>query len=680
MNLNTAYTVLNLPPTDTYPDERTLKKAYRKASLKHHPDRNLDDPVAASERFKEVGAAYACIIRARDGNNDDDNNDSDSNHQEDDQEEEEEDLHSRVDGSAWNYEHDLPMWASYGRQTRDEKEQEYDDEELDLLREQFCTDNATRADRRFFARMEKKYAIKKKKRERLASERRMAIAAKRRKDQDDAAFWVRQTRCGSKELSLGGVGCYLHWHPMKLKREISYRKLSLHSGSGGSGSSRQSGAMPKRHGGVDAMAWMLLEDDERRYALGGEERRLLLLEGAAGGGKKGRKGAASSSMAMLPSSSHNGGNPGGAFSTDLVTSSNRPKKQKSNPMGESSLSTKEAARRKIIAGRERMKLGIHPSQLELLEDHSEPEKAPMMLQDGEEGEEGGGSSGGWGSWGFSSVGSVVSSIGSMLGVVAVEEENVKKTKGPRAMDMEERKLRWKKEREEEALAVKEWREEQKVLQQEHQRREAVRKEKQRQQQLVQEQLDMERTRKKQLQQAQEAKLQQQVLLQQQQEQNIRKIQDELWPPLYQQKLHEALRLYTADLPKKERWRKISEYVSAQDDGGGGKTRSARKCAERFMTLRKDLQKQQEMKEQKRLARLDELSSMTATERAKIARDEARTKEKVRRKNVLKQEKQVAKEKIIQKALNEKTRLIEAKKRAKEIARMEWREQHKHNNK
>ena len=65
MNLEDACKVLGLPPTEL-PDERTLKKAYRKASLKHHPDRNLDDPVSAAKRFQKVGAAYQRIILARD--------------------------------------------------------------------------------------------------------------------------------------------------------------------------------------------------------------------------------------------------------------------------------------------------------------------------------------------------------------------------------------------------------------------------------------------------------------------------------------------------------------------------------------------------------------------------------------------------------------------------------------
>ena len=37
-----------------------IKKAYRKAAVEHHPDKNPDDP-QAEERFKEVGEAYEIL-------------------------------------------------------------------------------------------------------------------------------------------------------------------------------------------------------------------------------------------------------------------------------------------------------------------------------------------------------------------------------------------------------------------------------------------------------------------------------------------------------------------------------------------------------------------------------------------------------------------------------------------
>ena len=40
--------------------EDELKKAYRKAALRHHPDRNPDDK-AAEEKFKELSKAYSVL-------------------------------------------------------------------------------------------------------------------------------------------------------------------------------------------------------------------------------------------------------------------------------------------------------------------------------------------------------------------------------------------------------------------------------------------------------------------------------------------------------------------------------------------------------------------------------------------------------------------------------------------
>ena len=188
---------------------------------------------------KLVGIAYARIIRARDGDDDGADPDDDAEGRgaggaggggghfdfRDDADPDED----RVDGMAWDYEQDLPAWATHGHRSKDEREQAADDKELDLMREHFMdAEDSTRDDRRFFLRMEKKYAVKKRKRERLAQERRTAIASQMRKDEDDAAFWTRQRRCGSMELSLGGAGCYLHWHIMKLQREV--RVLTTCSG------------------------------------------------------------------------------------------------------------------------------------------------------------------------------------------------------------------------------------------------------------------------------------------------------------------------------------------------------------------------------------------------------------------------------------------------------------------
>ena len=55
------YEVLGVPKDA---DDSTLKKAYRKLALKHHPDRNPDDP-AAEAAFKEASEAYQVLSDAK---------------------------------------------------------------------------------------------------------------------------------------------------------------------------------------------------------------------------------------------------------------------------------------------------------------------------------------------------------------------------------------------------------------------------------------------------------------------------------------------------------------------------------------------------------------------------------------------------------------------------------------
>tara|TARA_B110000503_G_scaffold63073_1_gene99742 strand:- start:11507 stop:12640 length:1134 start_codon:yes stop_codon:yes gene_type:complete len=45
-------------------DEKDIKKAYRREAMKHHPDRNPDDP-AAEDKFKEASEAYDVLTDAR---------------------------------------------------------------------------------------------------------------------------------------------------------------------------------------------------------------------------------------------------------------------------------------------------------------------------------------------------------------------------------------------------------------------------------------------------------------------------------------------------------------------------------------------------------------------------------------------------------------------------------------
>ena len=42
-------------------DENQIKKAYRKLSLKYHPDKNPDNPKAAEEAFKKITFAYGIL-------------------------------------------------------------------------------------------------------------------------------------------------------------------------------------------------------------------------------------------------------------------------------------------------------------------------------------------------------------------------------------------------------------------------------------------------------------------------------------------------------------------------------------------------------------------------------------------------------------------------------------------
>ena len=51
----------NLLEIDRNADEKTIKKAYRKLSMKWHPDKNPDNIEVANKKFKEIGEAYSVL-------------------------------------------------------------------------------------------------------------------------------------------------------------------------------------------------------------------------------------------------------------------------------------------------------------------------------------------------------------------------------------------------------------------------------------------------------------------------------------------------------------------------------------------------------------------------------------------------------------------------------------------
>ena len=46
-------------------DETDVKKAYKKAALRYHPDKNPDDREGAEARFKRVSEAYQVLLESK---------------------------------------------------------------------------------------------------------------------------------------------------------------------------------------------------------------------------------------------------------------------------------------------------------------------------------------------------------------------------------------------------------------------------------------------------------------------------------------------------------------------------------------------------------------------------------------------------------------------------------------
>lgn len=53
-----CYDLLDIKPDA---DPLQIKKAYRKAAIKYHPDKNPDDPEGASAKFQQIGEAFQIL-------------------------------------------------------------------------------------------------------------------------------------------------------------------------------------------------------------------------------------------------------------------------------------------------------------------------------------------------------------------------------------------------------------------------------------------------------------------------------------------------------------------------------------------------------------------------------------------------------------------------------------------
>ena len=217
--------MLGLKPTPV-PDATSLKSAFRRESLKHHPDKNLDDPDGATQRFQRVGEAFQVIAKQQ-------KRASGTRRSHDDDEDDEDDETGMGD------------FFGMGKDGMPE-----DEILMSLFMEHLGLGNLNGLKRKQRELLEKiardaKISAKLDQAEAEAEARRAKALEK--KDSLDREFWERQRACGAKEKKDGGQGCYLHWDIRQLQREVGKRKLQL----------------PRKPKTRD-IAEALLQDDERK--------------------------------------------------------------------------------------------------------------------------------------------------------------------------------------------------------------------------------------------------------------------------------------------------------------------------------------------------------------------------------------------------------------------------------
>ncbi len=227
-----ACALLGLPcssnPNDI--DDDQLKKAFRKAALKAHPDKGGSD-----DEFRKVKAASECIVRAKKHGISRVNDVIDSDDEEGNFEaffdEEGDDIMAEIILRMYEMETGRGATGSKRRKIRDLVE-----------------------------RLRRSEESKRLEAEKLA---RVAVA-KAQKAKEEQRFWARQEAAGGKSLQEGGSGCYLQWDPRQLRRELQKRRLK-----------------PPRPSTVKTMAEELLRDDEKKASRSAASETSLTSPGAS---------------------------------------------------------------------------------------------------------------------------------------------------------------------------------------------------------------------------------------------------------------------------------------------------------------------------------------------------------------------------------------------------------------